>query len=85
MGIQLQEISCVRVVCHAIWCVPCGKQGAWKEGRWGELGGKVLKFKLLLLQMYNRKQQKLQWTIGPVTPYGWIDHRYMNDMNWVMV
>ena len=33
--------------------------------------------------MYNRKQQKLQWTIGPVTPYRWIDHRYMNDMNWV--
>ena len=34
--------------------------------------------------MYNHKQQKLQWTIGPVTPYGWIDHRYMNDMNWVI-
>ena len=34
--------------------------------------------------MYNHKQQKLQLTIGPVTPYGWIDHRYVNDTNWVI-
>ena len=38
VGIQLQEISCVRVVGHATWCVPCGKQGACREGRWGEGG-----------------------------------------------
>ena len=31
--------------------------------------------------MYNHKQQELQWTIGPVTPCGWIDHRYMK---WVI-
>ena len=36
VGIQLQEISYVRVVGHATWCVPCDKQQGARGKRRGE-------------------------------------------------
>ena len=81
MGIQLQEISCVRVVGHATWCVPCGKQGACREGGGGEdIGVRVT----VITRCMIISSRSYSGLVVLSHPFGWIDHRYMNDMNWVV-
>ena len=60
---------------------PVVKQGACREGRWGEDIEVQVTVITICIIISSRSYSGL---VVLSHPFGWIDHRYMNGMNWVV-